>query len=245
MKNQSSEIDKFNNDAEFWWNKESGPFKILHQINPLRLNFISQNSNLFFDSKNDQLEILDIGSGGGILSESLVKEFHSSNITGVEPGLQNFEASKAHCQNDKKQPFYINDMFENYANNHQDKKFDIICAIEVIEHANNWTEFLDLIDSLLKPGGLIFLSTLNRNFKSYILGIIAAEYILGLLPKKTHSWDKFLKPSEVISHLNSNLDLNSKYKIINMKGIEFSILKNSWNLTQNLDVNYILCLQKI
>jgi 2-polyprenyl-6-hydroxyphenyl methylase/3-demethylubiquinone-9 3-methyltransferase len=234
------EINKFDNIADFWWNKNSGPFKILHKINPIRSNFIFKNSKKYFDPSKENLKIIDIGCGGGILTESLLNLFCKSSIIGVDAGIQNIITAKSHSEYLPKKPEYIHAKFENFAINFSEEKFDIICAIEIIEHVEDWKFFLDLVNKLLKPNGLFFLSTLNRNFKSYILGIIIAEYIFKYVPRGTHLWKKFLKPSEIINYLSGS----SLYKIIDINGIEFNPCKNEWNASLNLDVNYIACFQK-
>jgi 2-polyprenyl-6-hydroxyphenyl methylase/3-demethylubiquinone-9 3-methyltransferase len=263
--NHQDEIKKFNDFSKFWWdkNKKNSPFKILHEINPIRLDFIKKNSKKFFDLEaSPNLNILDIGCGGGILTEELQKIFHNSSIIGIDPGFDNIEIAKKHSdiflKDSLKKPDYINIKFEDFALNNErineDKKFDIICAIEVIEHVEDIYLFLDLINKLLKKSGLIFISTINRNIKSYILGIIFAEYILKFLPKKTHDWKKFLKPSEIFLYLSTK----EKYKIIQINGIEFNSknfikskifnnkeLNQNFELSNNADVNYILCLQKL
>jgi 2-polyprenyl-6-hydroxyphenyl methylase/3-demethylubiquinone-9 3-methyltransferase len=241
--NHEEEIEKFEKISDSWWRKDSGPFKILHKINPIRHEFILRNSSKFFDTRNESLKILDIGCGGGILSESLQESFLNSKIIGIDPGAQNIISAKKHSERNERKPEYIHSKFEDFGfsdNGCAEKKFDIICAIEVLEHVEDWQNFLNLVDKALKNDGLFFFSTINRTIKSFLLGIIAAEYILRFVPRGTHSWKKFLKPSEICLYLLKNFN----YEIIEMNGIEFNPLKDFWFLSQNLDVNFIACLRK-
>jgi len=236
--NFDQEIKKFTNIASQWWD-ENGKFSLLHKINPLRISFIRDNSCKFLSVEKPK--ILDIGCGGGILTESLCEIFMDSEVIGIDAGKENIDEAISHAtlKNFKNSPNYINSKFEDFALN-ESNSFDIICAIEVIEHVEDPYKFMDLMDSILNPGGLIFLSTINRNIKSYLSVILIAEYILRLLPKKTHSWSKFLKPHEISCYFMKNFS----YQIIQMSGIKYDLCKSKWVLNNSLDVNYILCLKK-
>ena len=227
--NFQDEINKFNNASDDWWN-ERGEFKILHLINILRVEFIRQ---CFVSAIKDQ-KVLDIGCGGGILCESLSK--NGAYVTGIDAGEDNIKIAIEHASKNDLSINYICCRAEDFNHN---EEYDIVCAMEVIEHTENWNRFLDSISKFVKPGGFLFISTLNRNIKSYLLGIIAAEYILKWVKRGTHTWGKFLKPSEITQYLDS-LD----FTLVQASGINYSIFKNQWSLDEDLDVNFILCFQK-
>ena len=227
--NFQDEINKFNNASDDWWNKH-GEFKILHLINILRVEFIHK---CISSTIKDQ-KVLDIGCGGGILCESLAN--NDACVTGIDAGEDNINIAREHALTNKLNIQYTCVKAEDFQ---PDEQYDIVCAMEVIEHTEHWNMFLDSISKFVKPGGFLFISTLNRNVKSYLLGIIAAEYVLKWVKRGTHTWSKFLKPSEISQYLDS-LD----FKLIEASGLKYNIFKNTWSLDENLDVNFILCFQK-
>lgn len=235
------EIEKFSNIALEWWDK-NGKFKPLHQINPLRVIFVRDLACEYFniDPKSklpfENLKILDIGCGGGLMSESMAKL--GANIVGLDPSSKNISIAKSHAKISKLNIEYINSTIEEYCNINKEE-FDIILNLEAIEHVANPEEFIKSSNICLKKGGIMCISTINRNPKSFLMAIIGAEYILRWLPIGTHDWKKFFKPSEIISFANNN-----KLKFLKSKGFEFNIIKNNWHLTDNLDVNYISAFNK-
>lgn len=237
--NFEAEIKKFTKIADQWWNKNSGPFKILHQINPIRLQFIKQQIQAY-SANNNQLNIIDIGCGGGILTESLKITFPNFNIFGIDAGQENIAVATNHAAKNKLSINYINKKLENFIPDEHPKQFDVICALEIIEHVENYHIFLDNLNQLLAPNGLLFISTINRNIKSYALAIIAAEYLLKWVKPGTHNWNKFIKPHEIIRPMMDEY----KYKLIKAQGMHFNLLKSQWSLNNDLGVNYIICLQK-
>lgn len=228
MKNNidNTELDKFNNIADEWWDL-NGKFKPLHDINPTRLHFIMEQSHGIFGK-----EILDIGCGGGILAEALAKE--GAKVTGLDPALASINIAKDHAYESGLDINYKNLTIEELANKSQ-KKYDIITCLEMLEHVPDPSSIIKSCTKVIKPGGHIFLSTLNRNIKSYLLAILAAEKIFKIVPNGTHDFQKFLKPSEIMEILDS-----TEFEEQRIAGILFNPLTNKFSLNNNTDVNYIL-----
>lgn len=238
------ELDKFDKMAPRWWDL-NGPMKPLHQVNPLRLEFIKTNLKNKLNNLSN-LEILDIGCGGGILSESMAidPDLSNSTITGIDLSENAINIAKLHLEETKTNninpgsinlKYYVSSV-EDFLENNPEQKFDVITCLELLEHVPDPGSIINSIKKLLKPNGTVFLSTLNRNLKSYTLAILGAEYILNLIPKGTHEYNKFIKPSELASLLrNNNLKLN------NISGITYNIFNQKFNLSKDTDVNYIIC----
>jgi 2-polyprenyl-6-hydroxyphenyl methylase/3-demethylubiquinone-9 3-methyltransferase len=233
-----SELDKFNTIAPNWWD-ENGPLKTLHQVNPIRIKFILENLNQENLNKNnlENLNILDVGCGGGILSEGLAKL--GAKVTGIDLSPNAIETAKKHAQpvNPQLNIDYKLVSIEDFANDKNNlNKFDVITCMELLEHVPDPAAILFNIKKLLNPNGLVFLSTLNRNPKSYLLAIVAAEYILNWIPRGTHEYKKFIKPSEMAKLLRqNNLNINK------LAGITYSLLNTKFVITDDIDVNYMLC----
>ncbi len=225
-----SEINKFSSIASDWW-KKNGKFKVLHNFNKVRVKYI-QEMLMQNDLYNE--EILDIGCGGGILSERFAKLGY--RVTGIDASEKTIEIAKAHAEKHNLDISYYNLFPEDYLAQNPSKKFKIIFAMEIIEHVNNPALFIDIIMQLLDEGGVIFFSTINRNLKSLILAKYAAEYILNWIPKATHEHSKFITPSE----LNRFLENNSS-KLHDIKGINLNPITREWILVKNPKVNYICC----
>lgn len=226
-----AEITKFSNMAKDWWDL-SGKFKILHRFNGVRIEFIKD--CLALQNVSSSCSILDIGCGGGLLSEPFAKIGH--DVTGLDASLSTIEVAKKHALQEKLQIDYINCTPEEYLANNPNKQFDVIFAMEIIEHVNSPEHFIATLKQLLKPNGLLFMSTINRNIKSLLLAKFSAEYLLNWLPKGTHDYDKFITPLELNKYLeNNNLHL------IKGNGINFNILSQNWALHKKLEVNYIIC----
>lgn len=230
MNYSQEEINKFNIQASQWWDF-GGPFLSLHKINPLRLAFILKNTSLA-DKK-----VLDVGCGGGILTEQLAIE--GADTTGIDLAPSSIEVATKHAAS---QNISINYECIDIADKAEISKesFDVITCMEMLEHVPSPQEIIRHISSMLKPDGVAFFSTLNRTHASYLLGIVAAEYILRLLPKGTHDHNKFIKPSEISAMLEQcNLE------IVDIIGIRYNPVNKSFNTTKSVDVNYMIACRKI
>ena len=232
------EIDKFSKIAEDWWNPE-GKFKPLHQFNPERIKYIRDNTVKHFKLTNKDkpfknLNILDIGCGGGLLSEPMSRL--GGNVTGIDASEKNIASAKIHAkQNDLNISYFCNSP-ENFNSN---KKFDVVLNMEIVEHVEDVNLFIKKSSELLKKNGLMFVATLNRTLKSYIFAIIGAEYILRWLPIGTHEWNKFLTPEELTNFGQKNSLLVEK-----IDGMVFNPLSNRWKVSQDCAVNYIIKFKK-
>lgn len=224
------EVSKFSQYADQWWD-EDGKFKPLHVINPVRVSYITKHIKAKLDKDFSSISVLDIGCGGGILSESIARS--GAKVLGIDACEENVLAAQLHAKKvGQKQIEYKCTSIEELEKNN---KYDVILCMEVIEHVDNLAFFVKESISLLKPGGLIFISTLNRTIKSFVFAIVGAEYILRWLPKGTHNWNKFVKPSEIAKCLREN-----GVAIEDIKGIKYSIINNQWQLVDNISINYIL-----
>lgn len=216
------EIAKFAQHAQQWWDLQ-GPLKTLHDINPPRLAFIEAQMNL------SKASVLDLGCGGGILSEALALK--GAQVTGLDAEETAIEAAKLHASQSGLSIDYQCCPVEDY----EHKGFDMISCMEMLEHVNDPQEIINHCARLLKPGGYLFLSTLNRGLKSYATAIIAAEYILGLLPKQTHDFKKFIKPSELAAMIRK-----AGLEFSQMKGLNYNPLSRQASLGESVDVNYLV-----
>ena len=211
MKNNTinkKEIEKFSKIAEEWWNPE-GKFKPLHKFNPIRISYIKNNIISSLNLKNkkkplEQTQILDIGCGGGLLSEPMSRL--GADVTGIDASQKNIDIAKLHA---KKSNLNINYICTSPEKMRSNKKFDVILNMEIIEHVEDINFFLESSSALLKKNGIMFIATLNKTLKSYIFAIVGAEYIMRWLPIGTHEWDKFVKPEELIEISQKN-DLKLK-----------------------------------
>ena len=234
------EIQKFSNLADQWWDPK-GKFKPLHMFNPIRIEYITEKVKDHFklESKKIEpfkgLEILDIGCGGGLMSEPMTRL--GGNVTGIDASEKNIKIAKIHS---KKNRLKINYLTASPEKLKEIEKYDVILNLEIIEHVEDVNLYLKSCFSLLKKNGLMFTATLNRTLISYIKAIIGAEYILRWLPIGTHDWNKFIKPEELEKKL-----LNENFSIIDVKGLEFNPITQKWKKTENLSVNYIICCTKI
>ena len=233
------EIQKFSKLADEWWDV-NGKFKPLHMFNPIRIEYITEKIKHHFKINSNKtnflngLEILDIGCGGGLISEPMARL--GGKVTGIDASEKNIQVAKIHSKKSKLKINYINKSPEQLENI---KKFDIILNLEIVEHVDNVSLYIKSCHNLLKKDGLMFTATLNRSFISYFKAIIGAEYILRWLPIGTHDWNKFLKPEELEELLK-----NQKFSTIDIKGLEFNPILNKWKKTDNLSVNYIISSSK-
>jgi len=226
------EINKFSMLSGEWW-KPDGKFKILHQINPVRLTYIRQKlSDANFNIK--KLKILDVGCGGGLVSIPLART--GALVTAIDASYENSIATKMRAEQEGLKIECLNTSIEGLATLNKTKLFDCIVALEILEHVENPDLFIKCCATLLKPGGIIFISTINKNYKSLFFAKFCAEYILRFVPKGTHEWQKFLTPSNVCKMLKSN-----GIEALDMSGISLSILDGSWQISDNVELNYIMC----
>ncbi|MDA8618765.1 bifunctional 2-polyprenyl-6-hydroxyphenol methylase/3-demethylubiquinol 3-O-methyltransferase UbiG [Candidatus Pelagibacter bacterium] len=229
------EIQKFSRLADEWWDVD-GKFKPLHMFNPIRIEYITENIKKHFKIKKDSanflkgLNILDIGCGGGLISEPMARL--GANVTGIDASEKNVKIAKLHSEKSGLKINYINTSPEKLDDL---EKFDIILNLEIIEHVDNVNLYVKSCNKLLKKNGLMFTATLNRSFLSYIKAIIGAEYILRWLPIGTHDWNKFIKPEELEKLLNTE-----KFSTVDIKGLKFNPFLNKWKRSSDLSVNYII-----
>ena len=233
-----TEINKFNKLAAEWWNPE-GSFKPLHKFNPIRIKYIKDNIIQHFNikSKNMPLKninILDIGCGGGLISVPMKKL--GANVVGIDASSKNINVAKTYSKKNNLKIKYICSSPEKLKIN---KKFDILLMLEIVEHVDDINFFVKKSSKFLKKNGLMFIATLNRTLKSYIFAIVGAEYILNWLPIGTHDWEKFVKPKDLIC-----IAKNHKLNLKDLSGLNFNPLIDRWNLTSDNSINYIANFKK-
>ena len=227
------EIEKFSKMAAEWWDPE-GKFKPLHKFNPIRIKYIKDNIIYSFKLKSKEkplqkINILDIGCGGGLLSEPMARL--GANVTGIDASDKNIKIAKLHA---KKNKLNINYFCSSPEKLKIKKKFDVILNMEIIEHVEDINFFIKSCSKLLKKNGLMFVATLNKTLKSYVFAIIGAEYVLRWLPIGTHDWEKFVKPEDLKNILSKN-----NLKIEKLDGMNFDIFKDEWNISKDTSINYI------
>ena len=236
MKNNTinkKEIEKFSKIAEEWWDPE-GKFKPLHKFNPIRISYIKENIiNSFTLTNKDKplnnLKILDIGCGGGLLSEPMCRL--GAQVFGIDASERNVNVAKLHA---KKNNLDINYKCASPENFKTETKFDVILNMEIVEHVEDIDFFLESCSKLLKKNGIMFVATINKTLKSYLFAIIGAEYILKWLPIGTHDWEKFVTPIELINILKKN-----NLKLDKLSGMKFNIIKDEWKISSDQSINYI------
>lgn len=225
------EIAKFSEIASRWWDAE-GEFKPLHLINPLRLDFIAQHSEGLFGKK-----VLDVGCGGGILAESMAKL--GAEVTGIDLAEASLEVAKLHSLESQVSVDYHCVAAEAFASQNPGQ-YDIVTCMEMLEHVPDPASIIKACSTLVKPGGHLFFSTINRNVKSWLMGIIGAEYVLKLVPKGTHQHERFIKPSELMA-MTDETDILIRHAT----GLHMDPLSRQFYLSdKNIDVNYIIHGQK-
>ena len=232
------EIEKFSKIAAEWWNP-NGKFKPLHNFNPVRIKYIKDNIIKDFNIRSSdkpfkKFNLLDIGCGGGLLSEPMCRL--GANVVGIDASEKNIEVARFHA---KKNKLKINYKVASPEKLKTKIKFDIILNMEIVEHVENIDFFIKESSKLLKKNGIMFVATINKTLKSYAFAIIGAEYVLKWLPIGTHDWEKFVNPNDLIKiSKKNNLSLKK------LDGMKFNILDNSWEVSNDTSVNYIVKFKK-
>jgi len=227
------EIEKFSKMASEWWDPK-GKFKPLHKFNPIRIRYIKENIISNFKLKNKikalgGVNILDIGCGGGLLSEPMQRL--GANVTGIDASIKNIKIAKLHAKKNKLKINYLCTSPEKLKIN---KKFDVILNMEIVEHVEDVQFFLESCSKLLKKNGIMFVATINKTLKSYMFAIIGAEYVLRWLPIGTHEWEKFVNPEDLKNILKKN-----NLTLSRLDGMNFNIIKDEWKISKDLSINYI------
>ncbi|MDN6073360.1 MAG: bifunctional 2-polyprenyl-6-hydroxyphenol methylase/3-demethylubiquinol 3-O-methyltransferase UbiG, partial [Enterobacterales bacterium] len=220
------EIAKFEAVASRWWDLE-GEFKPLHRINPLRLNYIQQRADGVFGKK-----ILDVGCGGGILAESMARE--GAEVTGLDMGAEPLQVARLHSLETGIKVTYVQETVEQHADEHA-SLYDIVTCMEMLEHVPDPRSVVLACAKLVKPGGHVFFSTINRNNKAWLMAVIGAEYVLKMVPKGTHDVKKFIRPAELIGWIDE-----TPLRERNMIGLHYNPLTDKFKLAPNVDVNYMV-----
>jgi 2-polyprenyl-6-hydroxyphenyl methylase/3-demethylubiquinone-9 3-methyltransferase len=220
-----SELEKFSSRAEHWWDIE-GEFKTLHQINPVRLSFITQHLSL------QNIEVLDIGCGGGILSEAMAKG--GAKVTAIDASSENIQIASSHASENNLDIIYKVTTIEAFAENNTEK-FDLITCMELLEHVPDPISIIQACSKIIKSGGHVMFSTINRNIKAYLLAVLTGEHLLKLLPKGTHQYEKFIRPSELVNWCGEH-----ELKLNDLTGMDYNPLSGHCSLAKKTDVNYLI-----
>src|SRR5262245_1344543 len=231
-----AEVERFSRHAADWWNPR-GTMAPLHKFNPVRLGYIRDQAAARFDRDPKKLDglkglrMLDVGCGGGILSEPLARL--GARVVGVDPAEDNITAARAHAKETGVEVDYRATTAEELAA--KGERFDVVLVMEVVEHVVDVKEFVATCAAMVKPGGLLIAATLNRTLKSFALAIVGAEYVLRWLPRGTHQWDKFVTPEELESAMEK-----SGLQVIGERGVIYNPFADRWQLSSDMDVNYML-----
>jgi 2-polyprenyl-6-hydroxyphenyl methylase/3-demethylubiquinone-9 3-methyltransferase len=236
----TAEVERFSRHAGDWW-APRGPMAALHKFNPVRLAYIRDQAAARFGRDPRRLDclkglrILDIGCGGGILSEPLARL--GAGMVGVDPAEENIEVARAHAEEQGVAVDYRTGTAEALAE--AGEAFDVVLAMEVVEHVVDVLLFVSTCASMLRPGGLMIAATLNRTLKSFALAIVGAEYVLRWLPRGTHQWDKFVTPRELETAIE-----NSGLRVTGERGVVYNLFADRWQLSSDMDVNYMLAAER-
>jgi 2-polyprenyl-6-hydroxyphenyl methylase/3-demethylubiquinone-9 3-methyltransferase len=235
-----AEIEQFSRLGAQWWD-ERGPMAMLHKFNPVRLGYIRDQVTAHFGREPKKLgcltglRILDIGCGGGILSEPLARL--GGRVIGADPSETNIEVARHHAGQAGVMVDYRATTAEALAD--QGERFDVVLAMEVVEHVVDMPLFVKRCGEMVKPGGLMIAATLNRTMKSFALAIVGAEYVLRWLPRGTHRWDKFVTPGELEAAM-----AQAGLRVVDERGVIYNLFADSWQLSNDMDVNYMLAAEK-
>jgi 2-polyprenyl-6-hydroxyphenyl methylase/3-demethylubiquinone-9 3-methyltransferase len=236
----TAEVERFSRHAGDWW-APRGPMAALHKFNPVRLAYIRDQAAARFGRDPRRLDclkglrILDIGCGGGILSEPLARL--GAGMVGVDPAEENIEVARAHAEEQGVAVDYRTGTAEALAE--AGEAFDVVLAMEVVEHVVDVLLFVSTCASMVRPGGLMIAATLNRTLKSFALAIVGAEYVLRWLPRGTHQWDKFVTPRELETAIE-----NSGLRVTGERGVVYNLFADRWQLSSDMDVNYMLVAER-
>lgn len=235
-----AEVERFTRFASEWWDA-GGKFRTLHRIGPARLTFLRDRMVRQFGPRGgparplDGLAVLDIGCGGGLVAEPLARL--GAQVTGIDPAADNVEAARSHAAGQRLQIVYRAARVEDLAA--EERVFDAVVCLEVVEHVPDAGAFLKTCGALVRPGGLMLLSTINRTLKAFLLAIVGAEYVLRWLPVGTHQWERFVTPEELARHLTA-----AGFGAPVFKGLVYSPLSDAWSLSDDTDVNYLAAAAK-
>lgn len=235
-----AEVEQFEKLATQWWDP-AGPMAMLHKFNPVRLGYICDQASSHFARERKRLDclsglrILDIGCGGGVLSEPLARL--GATVVGADPAAANIEAARKHAAQSELKIDYRAITAEVLAD--AGERFDLVLAMEVVEHVADVELFMRRCAEMVRPGGMMIVATINRTLKSFALAIVGAEYILRWLPRGTHRWDKFVTPNELEAAME-----RAGLRLRDERGVVYNLLADSWELSDDLDVNYMLTAEK-
>ena len=236
-----AEVDRFSRHAADWWNPR-GSMAALHKFNPVRVGYIRDRAAARFNRDPKKLDclkglrFLDIGCGGGILSEPLARL--GGDVIGADPSADNIDAASTHAQAMGLSVDYRATTAEHLAANKE--RFDVVLAMEVVEHVTDVPAFVKTCAGMVKPGGLLIAGTLNRTIKSFALAIVGAEYVLRWVPRGTHQWDKFVTPEELEAALEQG-----GLRVIGERGVIYNLLADRWQLSSDMDVNYMIVAERV
>ncbi|MBI3703074.1 MAG: bifunctional 2-polyprenyl-6-hydroxyphenol methylase/3-demethylubiquinol 3-O-methyltransferase UbiG [Rhizobiales bacterium] len=236
----SAEVERFSRLAADWWDPR-GPMATLHKFNPVRVGYIRDQAAQRFDRDPKKLDclkglrMLDIGCAGGILSEPLARL--GAQVVGADPAAENIAVASAHAAESGITIDYRATTAEELAA--AGERFDVVLAMEVVEHVVDVEAFVATCASMVKPGGLMVAATLNRTMKSFALAIVGAEYVLRWLPRGTHQWDKFVTPTELEAAFE-----NAGLQVIGERGVIYNLFADRWQLSSDMDVNYMLAAER-
>jgi 2-polyprenyl-6-hydroxyphenyl methylase/3-demethylubiquinone-9 3-methyltransferase len=231
-----AEVARFERIAQTWWDPK-GPMRTLHKFNPVRLTYIRDEACRRFgrDPRSAQslagLTILDVGCGGGVLSEPLARL--GASVTGLDPAPTNIEVAKRHAERAGVAVDYRSETVETVVA--RGETFDIVLAMEVVEHVADVQAFVTACTRAVKPGGVLGIATLNRTLRAFALAIVGAEYVLGWLPKGTHQWEKFVTPAELALALEA-----AGFAVADQQGVVYNPLRDQWSLSSDVGVNYMV-----
>jgi len=225
----SAEIARFDATAQRWWDPQ-GEFRPLHVLNPVRLDYIDSHARL------RGKKVLDVGCGGGLLSEAMAKR--GADVTGIDLGTATIEVAELHALESNVTVRYLREAAETHAE-HSPAAYDVVTCMEMLEHVPEPDSVLRALHTLVKPGGHVFVSTLNRNPKSFLLAIVGAEYVLRLLERGTHTYERFIKPSELARWAR-----HAGLTVTDIAGLEYDPLREVAKQSTNVDVNYMMALRK-